>query len=192
MRLFILSVLFTLSSGVKRHPFGENSALSTKPKFSDKNPGLELPCGEHFVPLKQKFFISSDTAPNHCQWKFVVPANNVVVKIRCNVRLRQSNNCKDASLRIFDGWRSKHKYCGRRQDVVSRSATGIMIVTAKAQTRKFTSEELGTFSCEVSSELSVNFFVKLPEKQLTTPSPLPPPLLLLERILAYMTSDPND
>ncbi|XP_068241269.1 uncharacterized protein [Palaemon carinicauda] len=191
MLVLILCLLFTLSAGNPgRSLVEENSA--TKVKSREKNPGLDLPCGEHFLPLKQTFFINSEREPSHCQWIFKAPGDNANIKIQCKVRLRFSKKCKDASVQVFDGWRGRKRYCGTRNYVENHSGTGVMIVTSKAQTRKFTTEELGTFSCEVKSELKVNFFVNLPVKTTTTPSPLPPPLLLLERVLAYITSDPND
>ncbi|XP_064107081.1 uncharacterized protein LOC135216045 [Macrobrachium nipponense] len=147
--------------------------------------GQELPCGEHHLPLKQKFIINSEIAQDQCNWTLRVQEDTTNIKIGCTIRLRESENCRDAYVQFFDTWRVKQKYCGRQRNLVtSQSGNGLLLVRALAKTDKFSRKELGTFSCEISTELKLNLTVKDPEPEEPEEElPLPPHLSFLERII---------
>ncbi|XP_066952296.1 uncharacterized protein [Macrobrachium rosenbergii] len=188
MRLLIICVLPLLpTASPRRDTVKEKPVPDTEVNaFS----GKELPCGEHHLPLKQKFFIDWETAQEECQWTLRVHADTTNIKIRCNTRLRESENCRDAYVQLFDGWRIKHKYCGKRSNISSHSGTGLMVVKAVGKTSRFSRKELGTFGCEISTELKPSQTVKGPEEpEEEEELPLPPPLSLLERIFSLFMSE---
>ncbi|XP_068203906.1 uncharacterized protein [Palaemon carinicauda] len=193
MRLFILCTMLMLSTAnPRRNVDKKNSAVATKSKVDDSGTtsGKKLSCGEYHLPLKQKFSINSETTEEDCAWTLRVNKDDTNIIIRCNVNLAESNKCRDASLQIFDGWRVKQKYCGKYNHLVKSSSTGLMVVSARAKTDKFTRDYLGTFSCEISSELKVHRLVKEPEEPPAEEDlPLPPSLSVWERIFSVFVNE---